>query len=274
MLPNLLVVGAQKSGTTTLHDMLSRHPEVSMSTKKEINYFTNHYKKGLEYYRSFFNVSQDEYLITGESSPGYMCYPGVARKIKETLGDIKIVMVLRNPVQRSLSQYWDNRRHLKEHLLFSEVIEKYLHEEYEPGVRGYFSRGVYMKYINEYLDYFDKKNLHIIIFEELLTNTKKTLSELYNFLEISVEDNLLHLDIASNTSRIWDNTLYRYLLNNPSWNRLIPKHARRFIFFGKRIPYKYQTPTQEEVERLNLFYKGWNRQLSDFLQKDLSYWNE
>lgn len=87
-LPNFLIVGAQKCGTTSLHEILAAHSEAGMSKVKEINFFTNpeKHKKGLQYYSSFFEDTKGK--IIGESSPGYICYPGVADLIKEELGQV------------------------------------------------------------------------------------------------------------------------------------------------------------------------------------------
>jgi len=90
ILPNFLIVGAQKCGTTTLYDILNEHPEANMSSVKEINFFSfdNKLSKGLEYYSSYFKKPTKKHKITGEASPGYMNYPGVAEKISNNLGKV------------------------------------------------------------------------------------------------------------------------------------------------------------------------------------------
>ena len=81
-----LIVGAQRSGTTSLHDILDAHPETNMSAVKEINYFINpdKYVKGLSHYLTYF--TNDQAKAIGESSPGYICFPGVAEQIRKDLG--------------------------------------------------------------------------------------------------------------------------------------------------------------------------------------------
>ena len=275
MLPNFLIVGAQKSGTTTLYDILNNHPEVNMSKIKEVNYFTSEKKmsKGLKFYSSFFYKKKATQKITGEASPGYMNNLYIPKLIKNQLGDVKIIMILRNPVKRAYSQYWDNRRHLSESLTESEIIGRYLTDEYSSKSKGYFSRGVYIKYVEEYLKYFKRDNLHIIIFEELLDNQKKELKKLYNFLKIDDSDQFLNLYISSNSSMIWNNNFYKFFLQNPKYNKYISKHLRRFFFFGKKYKYKYPLPTDNNLKILQEFYKPWNRKLEFFLDKELNYWN-
>lgn len=272
--PNFLIVGAQKAGTTTLYDILKRHPEVNMSLVKEINFFTSEKKisKGLEYYSSFFRPPNINQKVTGEASPGYMNFEGVPKMIKDKLGDIKIVMILRDPIDRAMSQYWDNRRHLSEFLNESEIVQKYLTEIYSTSSRGYFSRGVYIKYIKEYLKYFKREYIHIIILEELIREPESILLELYKFLGISSSKETLKLNKASNSSIIWDNKLYLYFLNNPSKNIMLPKHLRRFLFFGAKTNYKYPHPSSEIIKILQDFYEPWNKELESFLGRKMTFW--
>ena len=154
-IPNFLIVGAQKSGTTTLYDILDMHPEVNMSIIKEINYFTSikKYSKGLKYYSSFFKEPKAEHKITGEASPGYMNTVVIPKMIYDDIGDVKIVMILRDPIKRAYSQYWDNRRHLSESLSESEIIDKYLTDEYSSNSKEFFPIAKPIYYIKEYLKY-------------------------------------------------------------------------------------------------------------------------
>ena len=274
-LPNFLIVGAQKCGTTSLYDILNEHPEANISSVKDINFFSleNKFTLGVEYYSSYFNKPLKKHKITGEASPGYMNYPRVAEKIYHNLGEVKIVMILRDPIKRAYSQYWDNRRHLKEYLSEDEIIRDYLSTEYDSASKGYFSRGVYIQYIEEYLKYFSRDKMHIMIFEDLLKNPKKELSELYDFLGIDNSEQFLKLPKPSNSSTIWLNPIYNFLLKNPGYTKRIPIHARRLFFFGKKRAYKYELPSQKTMKILQDFYRPWNEKLEDFLGYKLTGWN-
>ena len=274
-LPNFLIVGAQKCGTTTLYDILNEHPEANMSSVKEINFFTidNKYSKGLLSYSSYFKKSTKKHKITGEASPGYICFPGIAEKIYNNLGDIKIIIILRDPIKRAYSQYWDNRRHLKEYRTEGEIIREYLSADYETTSKGYFSRGVYIKYIEEYLKYFSRDKVHIMILEDLVKNPKKELFELYNFLGIDNSEQFLKLPKPSNSSIIWANPIYRFLLKNPGYTKRIPLHVRRIFFFGKKRAFKYELPSQKNMKILHDFYRPWNEKLEDLLGCKLTEWN-
>lgn len=273
-LPNFLIVGAQKCGTTTLHQVLQDHPEVNMSAVKEINYFTSQRKleRGLRYYSSFFDSAKIDPKVTGEASPGYICYPGVAGLIRETLGEVKIVMILRDPVRRAYSQYWDNRRHLSEPLDEVQIIDCYLQEEYDPNSKGYFSRGIYIKFIEKYLEFFTRDKIHVMILEDLTDHPQEELRKLFNFL--GIDDSAEHLKIkkVSNASRVWENPIYRFLLAHPEYNRFVPQQLRRFVFFGTTRPYQYSLPSAEVQLKLSNFYRPWNERLESFLGKKLNKW--
>src|SRR2546421_11902695 len=106
-LPNLLIIGARKGGTTSLHKYLALHPQIFMSKQKELSFFDERirWQLGLEWYKSNFDAS---YLINGEASPQYARYPrtlGVPEKIKSVLGSPKLIYAIRDPVDRILSDY-------------------------------------------------------------------------------------------------------------------------------------------------------------------------
>ncbi len=274
-LPNFLIIGAQKSGTTSLHDILDAHPQALMSKPKEVNFFTFDYKlnKGLEYYSTFFQNNEiSNPIAIGESSPGYICYPDIHEKIYQHLGNIKIVMILRNPIKRAFSQYWDNRRQLKEECNEEEIIEKYLEADYQPGRKGYFSRGVYYNDVKKYIDLFGRENVHIIIFEKLLKHQKDELLRLYSFLGLDIDKGLQELPKASNSSSIFNNRFYCYFFNNPKHTQFLPKKFRKLLFFGKKVEYKYKQVNTEHLEKLKTFYAQWNEKLETLIDFEIPEW--
>jgi hypothetical protein len=274
-LPNFLIVGAQKCGTTSLHDVLSQHPEVCMSTIKETNFFTLQSKldQGLDYYKTYFEHC-DAAKAIGEASPGYLCYPGVHQLIKKYLGEIKIVIILRDPIKRAYSQYWDNRRQLKEHLSEQEIIHQHLDTDYHPTKKGYFSRGVFFKDVSNYINSFGRHKVKVIIFEELLKNQNKGLRSLYEFLGIDVDQGLQKLPKPSNAAKIYNNPLYKLALKHPEIQKYMPQKFRRLLCFGRKIDFKYALPENENLQELIDFYGPWNRKLEDLLGIKLTYWHK
>jgi len=273
-LPNFLIVEAQKCGTTSLYEILTAHPEVGMSIIKKINYFTfeKKYKKGLNYYETYFNDIDNDKLVIGEASPGYICTPGVPERIKSDLDKIKIVIILRDPIKRAYSQYWDNRRHLNEHLSEEEIVDKYLEVNYSQGRRGYFSRGVYAPQVKKYFDLFGRENVCVMILEKLVKNQTDQLHELYEFLGINKLKGLQSLPKPVNSSVVWKNPIYQLFFKHHSWAKFLPKRGKRLIFVGDVEKYNYSIPSGKILEKLKNFYEPHNNQLSNLINRPLNEW--
>ena len=114
ILPRYLIIGAQKSGTTTLYEYLNQHPAVARSFIQEVHFFDLNFARGLEWYRAHFpTYLRREYvrsrrrmeLITGEASAYYLFHPLVCARVRETLPDVRLIVVLRDPVERAWAHY-------------------------------------------------------------------------------------------------------------------------------------------------------------------------
>lgn len=108
-LPHFLGLGAQKGGTTTLHRLLAQHPGVFLPPSKELHYFTLHYGQGASWYGSHFAAAGAE-ACRGDITPYYLFHPQVAQRIKALLPRARLIVLLRDPVERCLSQYFHARR--------------------------------------------------------------------------------------------------------------------------------------------------------------------
>ncbi len=107
MIPNFLIVGAAKAGTTTVSSLLRHHPDIFISDLKEPRFFTTNWDRGLQWYRQLFEGAQDHAAV-GEASVNYTSAPlesEVPRRIAQTLGDIKYVYLVRHPIERIVSHY-------------------------------------------------------------------------------------------------------------------------------------------------------------------------
>src|SRR5689334_8975756 len=117
LLPDFIIIGAQKGGTTSLYNYLIEHPLIKSARRKEVHYFDRNFHKGVSWYKAFFPTSLEKYyaenilkkdFITGEGSPEYLFYPHCAEKAVRVLPQAKIIALLRNPVDRAYSQYRHN----------------------------------------------------------------------------------------------------------------------------------------------------------------------
>ncbi len=203
-LPNLLCIGAQKAGTTTLHDILNQHPDIYLPKSKEAHFFDidEHYERGLNWWiDTFFSSSENEKII-GAMTPEYLYYEEVPQRILNTLGkDIKIIILLRNPVNRAYSHYLMSKRRGYENHSFEEAIslesERIKKGEFEKNHFSYITRGLYFEQIKRYQHFFHEKNILILRFEDdLLKNKEQTIKRVLVFL--GVTELSLNTDIKSN----------------------------------------------------------------------------
>jgi len=192
---NLFIVGAQRSGSTYLYQVLDSHPQVSMihPVRPEPKFFMNGQLvvKGREYYeQTYFGERKLGSLYLGEKSTSYIESLEAARRMKDFYPDARILMILRDPVVRAYSNYRFSVEHGLEPLTFAEAVAAEparLHTEaFTTSVPpyAYRKRGYYMSYIESYLEIFDASRLCILIFEEFVSNLE-SIQGLYRWLGIN-----------------------------------------------------------------------------------------
>lgn len=197
--PNFFIVGAAKAGTTSLHAYLARHPEVFMSPLKEPHYFSsflatpehNNFDtvvRQADSYQQLFAGSQS-FKAIGEASPSYLCDPEAANRIKLAIPDARIIISLRDPVQRAYSHYLMEHRQGRETRSFMEAVE----EDRKSRNKGwgvsfqYIELGLYADQVARYLEVFDRRKVLVILFEDLSRDTRGVMGEVSCFLEIDPE---------------------------------------------------------------------------------------
>lgn len=186
------IVGAQRCGTTLLYDLLSRHPQILMNepVKPEPKFFLNShdFDNGETYYlQKFFAGYEDAGIkVLGEKSTSYLEYGVVASRIKAMFPTAKIVVMLRDPVERALSNfYFSTMNGIEKRELSIDIFSSNTNSyDYTSSVSpfAYFERGLYHKYLRDYLNVFGS-NLHVVILEALL-NTADEFLTLTNFLNV------------------------------------------------------------------------------------------
>jgi hypothetical protein len=193
--PNFFLVGAQKSGTTSLHEYLSQIPNIFMSKLKEPYYFMTRWDDS-SIYKGMRVRSKEEYLrlfrkakgysAIGESSPLYLWDPGTPTKISEIVPEAKIIMILRNPIDRAFSHYlYMIRFGLEQSSDFYEaLITDYNNPQKVVGLSHlYIDFGLYAEQVKRYLDVFGKQNVLVLIFEEFINEPRTSLENVLRFLE-------------------------------------------------------------------------------------------
>lgn len=217
-LPDFIILGAQRCGTSSLYSYLTSHPQVIPASRKEVHFFDNNFDKGELWYRKHFpsvvRMLSGEY-ITGEASPYYLYHPHVARRISEVIQDPKLVVLLRDPVDRAISHYWlEVNQCENEDLTMEDAFEredKRLKAEKERLIldEGYYSfnyqhfsyldRGKHLQQIERFKRYFDEEQILVIKSESLFEETQSTYEKVTDFLNI--ERYILDLTDARNTGK-------------------------------------------------------------------------
>jgi len=196
--PAFICIGVQKGGTTTLHNLLAKHPEILMSAQKELQYFTFNYHQGVNWYLSQWPVI-DEIKLKGETTPYYIFHPYAAERMKQDFPKIKILILLRDPVERTISQYFHSVRIGAENLDIADALkqedERMLGaDQYliNPAMRhkshqehSYISRSRYEKQIPRWLDHFGKEQCLILSSEKFFLYPEETWHTILNFLNVA-----------------------------------------------------------------------------------------
>lgn len=303
-MPNFLIIGTQKAGTTSLYHYLNQHPEVYMSPVKEPNFFAIEGEKlnfrgsfgednlnstpfaNFKAYKSLFKGVENERAI-GEASTLYLYSPKAPERIKYYIPDVKLIAILRNPVDRAFSNFLYNVRDGREPI---QDFAQALQEEQKRILNNwgyiwhYRQRGFYCAQLKRYYDMFGRDQIKIILYEDLNNNLANVLVDIFKFIEVDFE---FKPDITKkyNISNIDQNVIevaLRAFLIRPNLIKslikpLVPTILRRRIVMNiLNGPHgKESNKPQLSIElrkQLIKFYHEDILKLQDLIQRDLSSW--
>lgn len=199
--PDYLIIGAQKGGTTVLHDCIQQHPQV-VKKPGEVHFFDVSFAKGPQWYKERFPPRPQPDHLIGDKSPYYLFHPLVPERVHSLYPHVKILIVLRNPVDRAYSHFWMNKRKEGKEPLetFEEAIEAEQmrlagseakikkHPNFnskEHRVYSYLARGKYVKQIKRWMEYFPRKQILVISSTDLRNQPAKTMKKVYTFLGLA-----------------------------------------------------------------------------------------
>lgn len=252
-LPDFISVGAMKSGSTSLYQWITDQPGVVAARRREIHFFDTNYERGLPWYRSHFPLSASmkghtsRRLITGEGTPYYLFDPRVPSRVRATVPNVKLVAVVRNPVERAHSHYAHEIAKGREHLTFSAALdaepdrllgeeermvndERYHSESHRHC--SYMARGCYAVQLARWLQVFPREQLMVVCAEELFDKPRLALESLARFLDLTEYDTQ---SFPRRNSREYD------ALEPPVRARLdehfAPHNERLFQLLGRELPW-------------------------------------
>jgi hypothetical protein len=193
--PDFLIIGAQKSGTSSLFRYIAQSPHFCRPASKEVHYFDRSYDKPFDYYRKMFPKTAG-LDFTGEASPSYLFYDFVPERVAVHMPGIRIVATLRNPIGRALSHFHHNKRrgkflnvHGQDITTFEEHVEHNLRMEITPQTSPFdlknfhiIERGFYKDQIENWLRHFPRDQYHFIDFDVLTADPQAEVDRLMRFL--------------------------------------------------------------------------------------------
>lgn len=295
--PNFIIAGFPKCGTTSLHHYLNEHPEIYMPAQKELHFFTfnilsklnngpkdaivkktqiNNSEKYLNFYKGVTNE-----IAIGDASPSYINYPSQFKKIKKYLNDPKVIIILRDPINRAYSNYLHLKRENRETLSFKEAIFK----EDERKTNKY-SDFWYYKFNSTYYDKIIKakeifSDVLILTSEELSNNGEATMKNVYKFLEVNDTFKLRRKFNNFNKGGHFKQNIFTKIIFQPSTLKNIIKQFIKPTSFLKIIISKIanifrRKPQKIDDESLKYLKKHFRKEVEKLkaLNIDISKWRD
>jgi hypothetical protein len=264
--PNLIVIGAQKCGTTSLHYYLGLHPDISMSSEKELNFFLveRNWHRGLDWYQAQF---RGEAKIYGESSPAYTHHPtfsGVAERMHSVVPQARLIYLVRDPIERLLSHYVHAYAEGEENRSLDQALA-------DLAGSPYVQRSRYAMQLEPYLKFFPLSRILVVPQEDLYRRRRETLREIFRFLGVanSFETRKFSRLMHRSSRKRRKNRIGLLIAHAPGLGivRYLPQHLRGrdltlgferslLWFFSRRI----ERPVIDEALRLRL---------RDYLKEDV-----
>ncbi len=283
--PNLVFCGAEKSGSTTIHRVLSKHKDI-FAIRKETEFFSfynselkrDYYINSFDQYSKLFEYS-DHYKYRMDVSTTYLHNPDAIKNIKKFIKQVKIIICLRNPIDRAYSRYWMSAKNNFELTKYSpeKFIKYFRNHQTDISWSNVRNRGLYSKQIKYIYKNFDKKNILILFYEDLKDNEDLFFKSIYKFLKIK------NLKLPKNkkfADSLYSNNILLHRFFNLSLKEGLPdNYITRFlkiIYKGLRQKLLKQYPKIGDWEKSELlkFYLDDIKELEKLLKINLSKWKK
>ena len=270
VLPDFIIIGARKCGTTSLYEYLMQHHCVLPALSKELYYFDHHYEKGADWYRRNFPTRLEKWgyekalghpVITGEATPSYFYHPIAARRIAKLLPRVKLILLLREPIEAAYSAYQFGikmRTYTAEEVIFEKVIQAELNYitqggelfERKDGMLSInpqcsiLARHAYIELLKPWFDVFDKSQIKIILSEDLFSAPAQVYREVQEFLELPFHELGSYKPFNKNS--------YHKLATEKEASLqdfFAPFNERLSRFLGRKVDWDYRKDLSKTAER-------------------------
>ena len=263
-LPNFIIFGVGRSGTTSFYRYLRQHPDVFMSPVKETNYYAPEAPPEKRPattpadYERFFARAAAERAI-GEASPRYFNSPTAPQRIHDDLPGVRLIVSVRNPADRAYSMYLAMLREAYEHRPVAEVLV--------PGAPGVVAANLYADHLRRWYDLFPREQIHAIVFDDFAAKPVDTMREIFRFLEVDpdvpVDVSTKHNRSMAPRSLFWNRVLNRVLKSDGH------DYTDRVLRMTMRRPDRYPP---EVRRRLVDYYREDILATAALIDRDLSHW--
>ena len=254
-LPDFIIIGSSKSGTTTLYQYLCRHPQIYMSYPKEPEFFASrndeNYAKGIDWYASLFSKAE-RHQVCGETSGRYTHwpkYPDSAARIAQVLPNINLIYIMRHPVERAYSHYVQDIKYnqiMGHQLKVSETFEENIKRN-----NHVLEVSDYMKQIEQYLQFFSKESFLFLLMDDLVQQQEEMMRKICRFIGVDEGFNFIQgSPIAANVAHLYANGLLRSKMTAPL--RAIPGVAH----IAALLPQKVRNRVYQGLIKLHLMKSG------------------
>lgn len=269
-LPDFVVVGAQRSGTTSLYRYLDGHPGVFMAATKELHFFDRHFDRGLGWYHDqFAGAALDQ--VTGEATPRYMSDARAVQRLAETVPEARLVAILRNPTDRAYSHYWMERARGRELLSFEDAIDAELARDDPDVLPAYLSQGRYLRQLERLTERVSADRLLVLLFDDLCHDPTATFARLCRFL--GVDDHVTPPIVGRTVNSFVSFRSLRLRRLTKLVPASLPAVSRALGRLNARPGEAYPPLAASTRSRLVELFEPDNRALAQWLGRDLEMWN-
>lgn len=294
-LPNFIILGASKSGTSATYEFLKQHEQIYVCPMKETNFFAFYgqkpefrgprwdmHKKNIvwtlkRYHEQFDGVTNE--IAIGEASPSYLFVSGTAIRIKQLIPDVKLIAILRNPTERAFSSFLMLKRDgLEPCKTLADAIAdepRRIHENWFQHT--HIHRGYYGKQLEEYYSRFNQNQIHVCLYDDFIQKPLEIIQSIYRF--IGVDDSFVpDMSKHHNISGIIKNPILRFLwtkthpVRRMIWPRPSKKLRTRISAFFRNLEMERPELPAETRQQLINIYRNDILKLQDIIQRDLSIW--
>jgi hypothetical protein len=271
-LPDFVVVGAMKSGTTSLARWLKAHPDVFIAPNKELHFFERDplWENGVDWYRRQFTGAGGARVV-GEASPSYMYAEKAVPRMASVVPSARLVACLREPVDRAYSHYWHNRRSGRERREFAAAVDHELRQPRERQ-RGYLARGRYVEQLERLVAHYPRESLLVLLTDDLSSDAVAAYQATCRHIGVDDSDVPEAVGQVENSYRARrGERLYKAMYRYRLW-RWVPTSLRPAVGRAFTRPAEYEPLDDALRARLRESFADDNAALARWLGRDLSAW--